>query len=109
MITLLTVTTVALLFLTGFLLWQVREQRTMISQMLDNEALAEPLPNPEMVLTLRVVDPVALAKRESRAGRILADRMPVMATKMVYQEVMKELEEELQERDIEVDMQIEYR
>jgi hypothetical protein len=50
-----------------------------------------------------------LAKRESRSARILADRLPVMVTKMVYQEVMRELEQELQSRDIDVDMRIEYR
>ncbi len=32
-----------------------------------------------------------------------------MVRKMVYQEVLKELENEMAEREIEVDMQLEYR
>jgi hypothetical protein len=56
-----------------------------------------------------VLDPIGLAKRESRTGRLLADRLPVMTRKMVYQEVMKELEVELEERAIDVEMCIEYR
>ena len=56
-----------------------------------------------------MLNPIALAKRESRSARVLADKLPVMVRKMVYQEVMKELEEEMSEREIDVDMQIEYR
>ena len=64
---------------------------------------------PEMMLTLKVVDPIALAKRESKSARLLADRLPVMVRKMVYQQVMREVGEELEERDIKVEMNIEYR
>ena len=61
------------------------------------------------MLTVKVLDPIAVAKRESRSARILADRLPVMVSKMVYQEVMEELEQELREREIDVYMQLEYR
>jgi hypothetical protein len=40
---------------------------------------------------------------------MLAERLPIMVTKLVYQEVMKELKKELEERDIDVIMQLEYR
>ena len=56
-----------------------------------------------------MLDPIAIAKRESRSGRMLADKLPVMVRKMVYQEVMKELEAEMAEREIDVQMHIEYR
>ena len=98
-----------LLAFSALLVWQVLEQRKMIKQMLESEDISDTQQDPELVLTLRVRDPIALAKRESRTGRVLADRLPVMTRKMVYQEVMKELERELDERDIEVDMHIEYR
>lgn len=39
----------------------------------------------------------------------MADRLPVMVRKMVYQELMKELEAEMAERDIDVEMHLEYR
>ncbi|WP_242634442.1 hypothetical protein [Marinobacter salicampi] len=64
---------------------------------------------PQLVLTLRVLDPIAVAKRESRSARILADRLPVMVQKMVYQQVMKEVGEELAARDIDVELNVEYR
>lgn len=109
MITFLTLTSLFLLLFSSLLLWQLIEQRKMINLMLENEGLSENHQDPELVLTLRVLNPIALAKRESRTGRVLADRLPVMTRKMVYQEVMKELETELLERDIDVAMHIEYR
>ena len=81
----------------------------MITRMMENDDIAESDQEPELVITLRVLDPIALAKRESRSARVLADKLPVMVRKMVYQEVMKELEQEMTEREIDVDMQIEYR
>ena len=40
---------------------------------------------------------------------MLSEKLPGMVRKMVYQEVLKELESEMAEREIEVDMQLEYR
>src|SRR5690554_4907978 len=107
--TLLALTSLILLVFSVLLLWQFLEQKKMIAQMLENEGISETSQDPELILTLRVLDPISLAKRESRTGRLLADRLPVMTRKMVYQEVMKELEVELEERDIDVEMHIEYR
>ncbi|KPQ30098.1 MAG: hypothetical protein HLUCCX14_03170 [Marinobacter excellens HL-55] len=109
MITFLTLTSLILLLYSCLLLWQLLEQRKMITQILETEGISDHHQEPELVLTMRVLDPIALAKRESRTGRALADRLPVMTRKMVYQEVMKELETELLERDIDVEMHIEYR
>ncbi|AXS81966.1 MULTISPECIES: hypothetical protein [Marinobacter] len=109
MITFLTVLSILLALFSGFVCWQVLEQRKVIARMMENDNIVESAQEPELVITLRVLDPIALAKRESRSARVLADKLPVMVRKMVYQEVMKELEEELTEREIDVDMQIEYR
>ena len=109
MITFLMVLSILLVLFSGFVCWQVLEQRKVIARMMENDDIADSKQEPELVITLRVLDPIALAKRESRSARVLADKLPVMVRKMVYQEVMKELEEELTEREIEVDMQIEYR
>jgi len=109
LITFLTVLSVLLVLFSGFVCWQVLEQRKVIARMMENDDIAESDQEPELVITLRVLDPIALAKRESRSARVLADKLPVMVRKMVYQEVMKELEEEMTEREIDVDMQIEYR
>ena len=109
MVTVLLILSLFLALFSGFLCWQVLEQRKVIAQMMEREDVPETNREPELVLTLRVLDPIALAKRESRSARVLADRLPVMVRKMVYQEVMKELEEELAERHINVEMHIEYR
>ena len=109
MITFLMVLSILLVLFSAFVCWQVLEQRKVIAQMMENDDIADSEQQPEMVITLRVLDPIALAKRESRSARVLADKLPVMVRKMVYQEVLKELEHEMAEREIEVDMQLEYR
>ncbi|MEX2475610.1 hypothetical protein [Marinobacter sp.] len=107
--TLLLIVSLLLVLFSTFLAWQLLEQRKVIAQMMESDDITEPDRDPELVLTLKVVDPIALAKRESRSARVLADHLPVMVRKMVYQEVMKELELELAERDIDVQIHIEYR
>jgi len=109
LITFLMAVSILLVLFSGFVCWQVVEQRKVIARMMENDDIADSEQEPELVITLRVLNPIALAKRESRSARVLADKLPVMVRKMVYQEVMKELEEELAEREIDVDMQIEYR
>lgn len=109
MITFLMVLSILLVLFSAFVCWQVLEQRKVIAQMMENDDIADSEQQPEMVITLRVLDPIALAKRESRSARVLADKLPVMVRKMVYQEVLKELENEMAEREIEVEMQLEYR
>lgn len=109
MITTLVIVSLILAVFSGFLCWQVLEQRKMIAQMMETDDIDRDAPDPELVLTMRVLDPIAIAKRESRSGRMLADKLPVMVRKMVYQEVMKELESEMAEREIDVQMHIEYR
>lgn len=109
MVTFLMVLSILLVLFSGFVCWQVLEQRKVIARMMENDNIAAADEEPQLVITLRVLNPIALAKRESRSARVLADKLPVMVRKMVYQEVMKELEEELTEREIDVEMQIEYR
>ncbi|MDY6814327.1 MAG: hypothetical protein SV598_00355 [Pseudomonadota bacterium] len=109
MLTLLLVLNVILVLFSGFLYWQILEQRKAIRQIMEQDRIDESGSDPELVLTVKVLDPIAVAKRESRSARILADRLPVMVSKMVYQEVMEELEQELREREIDVYMQLEYR
>lgn len=104
---------VLLAIFSGFLCWQVLVQRKIIVRMMAQAKEHDPTSSlektPDMVLTLKVLNPIAVAKRESRSARMMADRLPVMVRKMVYQGVMKELEEELLDREIEVEMHIEYR
>lgn len=109
MIPTLVIASLVLAVFSAFLCWQVTVQRRMLAQLMESEAIEANAADPELVLTLRVLDPIGVAKRESRSARVLADKLPVMVRKMVYQEVMKELEAELADREIDVEMQIEYR
>ncbi|MDO6442377.1 hypothetical protein [Marinobacter sp. 2_MG-2023] len=92
---------------------QVIEQRKIITSMMAGIDEKDTAPGmekePELILTLKVLNPIDVAKRESRSARLLADKLPVMVRKMVYQGVMKELEEEMIQRNIDVEMNIEYR
>lgn len=100
---------IALFVVSGVILRQIQLQRYALQALIKEYDIQEPANDPEMVLTLRVTDPISVAKRESRSARVLADRLPIVVTKMVYQEVMKELDQELRSREIDVDMAIEYR
>ncbi|MDX1755032.1 MAG: hypothetical protein R3175_03130 [Marinobacter sp.] len=93
----------------GFLYWKVLQQQAAIDRTM--ESIKEQYRNtdPEMFLTVKVLDPIEVAKRESRSARVVADRLPVMVTKMVYQRVQEELEQEMADRDIRVKLKIEYR
>ncbi|MDF0750236.1 hypothetical protein NLU14_08340 [Marinobacter sp. 71-i] len=107
--TLLLVLSLILAILSAWLFWQVRLQKQAIGKAMAESYDPDNTREPEIILTLRVRDPIALAKRESKSARMLADRLPVMVKRLVYQEVMKELEMELAEREIDVDMNLEYR
>ncbi|WP_417514411.1 hypothetical protein [Marinobacter sp.] len=113
MATFLLILSLILALFSGVLCWQVLEQRKIMTRMMaesgENDPISGMEKEPELILTLKVLNPIAVAKRESRSARILADKLPVMVRKMVYQGVMKELEEEMSQRDIDVEINIEYR
>lgn len=113
MATFLLILSLFLAVFSGFLCWQVMEQRKLISRLMveakESDKISDLEKEPDLILTLKVLNPIAVAKRESRSARVLADKLPVMVRKMVYQGVMKELEEEMIERGIDVEMCIEYR
>lgn len=71
MITFLMVLSILLVLFSAFVCWQVLEQRKVIAQMMENDDIADSEQQPEMVITLRVLDPIALAKRESRSAACL--------------------------------------
>lgn len=103
---------IALLVLTGvsgYLFWSLRQHQRALNEALKQESNRFRDLEPEMMLTVKVLDPILVAKRESRSARVVADRLPVMVTKMVYQQVMQEVAREMGERDIAVEMKIEYR
>ncbi|MBU2875093.1 hypothetical protein [Marinobacter salexigens] len=113
MATFLLILSLLLAVFSGVLCWQVIEQRKIVAHAITETKQKDPLfdldKKPELILTLKVLNPIDVAKRESRSARVLADKLPVMVRKLVYQEVMKELEVEMVERGIDVELNIEYR
>ncbi len=93
----------------GYLYWKVRQQQATIEKTLAQIGDQYRSSDPELFLTVKVLEPLEVAKRESRSARVIADRLPVMVTKMVYQQVMQEMEQQMADRDIKVKLKIEYR
>ena len=113
MTTFLLILSVLLVVFSGFLGWQVMEQHKIIARMMaqtmEEDEISALSREPDLLLTLKVLNPIEVAKRESRSARVIADKLPVMVRKMVYQGIMKELEEELAERGIEAEIHLECR
>lgn len=104
---------IGLLIASVVLFVQLRRQTRMLEDALTRlEPLGSPnrdASDPSMVLTVRVLDPIGVAKRESRSARIVADHLPKMVCRRVYQQVMSEVGAELAERGVEAEMNVEYR
>ncbi|WP_148862734.1 hypothetical protein [Marinobacter fonticola] len=110
----LTVCVIGLLAGSGLLLLRLRRQSASLNDALERLQklggdVSEPQSDPYMVLTIRVLDPMGVAKRESRSARIVADHLPNMVCRRVYQQVMREVGAELAERGVEAEMKVEYR
>lgn len=110
----LTVCVIGLLIGSALLYVQLRRQGQLLHSTLQRlESLGGDIENPGadpyMVLTVRVIDPIGVAKRESRSARIVADHLPNMVRRRVYQQVMREVGAELAERGVEAEMKVEYR
>jgi hypothetical protein len=108
-IALLSLLSVILGITSARLFWQVCKQKALIEEARQKGHRPDGDREPRPLLTLHVLDPIALARRQSRSARMLADRLPATVTKLVYQGVMKELKKEMKEREIPVTMRLEYR
>ena len=110
----LTVCVIGLLIGSALLFFRLRRQGELLDNALTRlESLGGDIDDadsePYMVLTVRVIDPIGVAKRESRSARIVADHLPNMVRRRVYQQVMREVGAELAERGVEAEMKVEYR
>ena len=91
------------------LLAETREQTRLLEEAISAPSSELVQSEPELLLTVRVKDPIALAKRESTSARFVADWLPVLVKKKVYEEIRREIALELGTRDIEADLDIEFR
>lgn len=105
------VTTIGLLILIGLSAWalyHLREQRRRIEHALARVADPE-VPPPEMLMTVRVLNPIEVARRESASARLVGDYMPETVRRIVFRQLTTELDEALSERGIESEISVEYR
>ena len=104
-------TTIALLILislSGWILYRLREQRQRVQHALARVADPE-VPLPEMLMTVRVLNPIDVARRESAGARLVGDYMPETVRRIVFRQLTAELDEALSERGIESEISVEYR
>ncbi|TVP53864.1 MAG: hypothetical protein EA349_12885 [Halomonadaceae bacterium] len=107
---LLTLLTATLLLLLRYALQQRQALQAALNEMEQlNPAPGARVTAPEMVLTIKVLNAIEVAKRESRSARIVAPHMPVTVRKMVYKQVMREVGMELSQRGIESEINVEFR
>ncbi len=62
---------------------------------------------PEMQITVRVKDPIALAKREDKMARMFADFLPALIIQKVYEQVRDEVIQGLVDENVDADVDIE--
>ncbi len=61
-------------------------------------------PKPDFRVVIEVVDPIALACRESKAARFVTDIAPVYLTREVYKQLQKEFILAMKEREIDANV-----
>lgn len=100
-----------LITLTGLVGWlcvHLRDQRLRLKHTLARLETSDD-PEPEMLLTVRVHNPLEVAHRESIPARMLSGYMPDTVRRMMYRQLLRELDEALSERGIESEIQVEFR
>jgi|AntDeeMinimDraft_6_1070357.scaffolds.fasta_scaffold01893_2 hypothetical protein len=102
---------VILLVLCGLTFWLWRRaiaQRERLERALAR--VADPTtPEPEMLMTVRVLNPLEVARRESASARLIGDYMPETVRRMVFRRLTEELDDTLSKRGIESEISVEYR
>ncbi len=104
-------TTILLIALSGLIGWlcvHLRDQRRRLEHTLARMAMADD-PEPEMLLTVRVHNPIEVAHRESVPARMISGYMPDTVRRMMYRQLLRELDEALSERGIDSEIQVEFR
>ncbi len=97
-----------LLAMMGWLYHRMREQRDRLEHALAR--VADPTtPAPERLLTVRVLNPVEVACRESTPARWISGTMPDTTKRLMFQKLVEELNDALNERGIESDINVEFR
>ncbi len=56
---------------------------------------------PEYRVAIEILDPISVARRESKLARLVTDLAPTLITKEVYKRVQKEVGESMDQRGIE--------
>ncbi len=100
--------------LSGFFYKYVKKTSTLVDQVKkdvkefgQSQKMDKPAPDdpkPDFRVVIEVVDPLALACRESKAARFVEDIAPVYLTREVYKQLQKEFTLAMKERGIEANV-----
>ena len=83
---------------------QIKRDAKELRQQLKMDKPAHDNPKPDFRVIIEVVDPIALACRESKAARFVTDIAPVYLTREVYKQLQKEFILAMQERGIDANV-----
>jgi hypothetical protein len=79
---------------------QIKREAKELRQQLKMNKPTHDHPKPDFRVVIEVVDPIALACRESKAARFVTDIAPVYLTREVYKQLQKEFTLAMKERGI---------
>lgn len=101
---------VGIIILTGFfyvyvkktssLIDQIKRDAKTLRQIQKTDKPASDAPKPDFRVVIEVVDPIALACRESKVARFVTDIAPIYLTREVYKQLQKEFILAMEERGI---------
>jgi len=89
---------------TSTLIDQIKRDAKELRQQLKMDKPAPDNPKPDFRVVIEVVDPIALACRESKAVRLITDIAPVYLTREVYKQLQKEFTLAMKERRIDANV-----
>ncbi|MDM8517096.1 hypothetical protein QUF76_12915 [Desulfobacterales bacterium HSG16] len=76
---------------------------SMISEIVDDQSVSQ---KPQLRVAIEVLDPIHIARRESKLACLVTGIIPDFVTKEVYKNVQKEVSISMKERDIDANVTI---
>jgi len=83
---------------------QITRLTNLVEGIVDDKDMAT---EPAMRVTVRVTDPITLAKRKSIPAQFVGDLAPTLITREVYKQIKKEIAKSLKEQEIDAELKIE--
>ncbi|MGK2876104.1 MAG: hypothetical protein ACSLEW_10780 [Nocardioides sp.] len=82
------------------------ELRAALDRLAPAGALPVANPTGRRIITVEILNPLAVATRESRAGGVLGTVAPALVTRIVYDQACRQIQEGLTEEGVEAEVRI---